>query len=328
METHNAFTETILTMYPAFTETLALTHLARRKGETPAVTDDFALLEAGWLTIYGVGKLELYQFLYSSCESPADFLTWLRQLKGEEWMAQADLMFAQWSSGQLAAADTIVPYTLLNPQQLEQWETQGYLRVSGLVPDTLCDAVKQFICDHQQIDLTDTSTWYPNASDWHGLMLQVYQHPTIEAIRMHPQVKQLFAELYQTQNILPNTDKVSYNPPETEQWRFRHNHLHWDIDMDQPAAYYIQGLIYLDDVPENRGPLRLVPGFHQRFDEYVQQFETSHQAQHSIRDLPEAIAVPGRKGDVVVWLQTLPHAASANHSELPRFVQYLSFTKM
>jgi ectoine hydroxylase-related dioxygenase (phytanoyl-CoA dioxygenase family) len=39
------------------------------------------------------------------------------------------------------------------------------------------------------------------------------------------------------------------------------------------------------------------------------------------------IPVPGKKGDIVLWLQTLPHAASANHSDLPRFVQYISFSK-
>jgi ectoine hydroxylase-related dioxygenase (phytanoyl-CoA dioxygenase family) len=39
----------------------------------------------------------------------------------------------------------------------------------------------------------------------------------------------------------------------------------------------------------------------------------------------EAIRVPGRAGDLVLWHGALPHAASANRGERPRLVQYIAY---
>ncbi|WP_222621819.1 phytanoyl-CoA dioxygenase family protein [Pedobacter fastidiosus] len=37
--------------------------------------------------------------------------------------------------------------------------------------------------------------------------------------------------------------------------------------------------------------------------------------------------IAGKKGDLILWLEALPHAASPNRSSLPRFVQYVSYIK-
>lgn len=280
--------------------------------------------ENRWLALHGLGKFETFRYLYSECSSVDDFCKWLHDTRGADTVAEAGRLFD--GEAPLQAAPSTQP--ILTAEQWQHWRDQGFLRIGGLVPIEHCARVKQFICDYQGINLNNAATWYPSHSDWHGLMLQVYQQPDMEAIRRHPAVKQLFAELYETYNIAANTDKVSYNPPETAHWQFRHHHLHWDIDHSRPAEYYIQGLIYLDDTPEDRGPLRLIPGFHHRYEAYQQQYNDPVAAQHAIELEPGAIPVPGRQGDIVLWLQTLPHAASTNRSDQPRFVQYLSFTKL
>ncbi|WP_114793128.1 phytanoyl-CoA dioxygenase family protein [Niabella yanshanensis] len=285
---------------------------------------DYEKTENRWLALHGLGKFETFRYLYSECRSVDDFHQWLQDTRGADAVAKAARLF----DGVTTAETELLAQPILSPEQWQHWQEQGYLRIGGLVPIEHCERVKQFICDYQGIDLNNATTWYPNHSDWHGLMLQVYQQPDMETIRRHPAVKQLFAELYETPNIAANTDKVSYNPPETEHWQFRHHALHWDIDHSRPPEYYIQGLIYLDDTPEERGPLRLIPGFHQKYEAYQQQFADPVAAQHAIEREAGAIPVPGRQGDIVVWLQTLPHAASINRSDQPRFVQYLSFTKL
>ena len=313
-----------------FIDLLIATHLAKKEGKMQQPVDHFAYREARWLSIYGVGQLEFYTFLYSHCNHVNDLREWLIELKGADEVARADARFDQWmnrtNTDQVMEAVTRTP--LLTSADWQHWQDHGFVKISGHVPPHYCDAVKEFICGYQHIDLHDKATWYPDQSNWHGLMLQVYQHPAIEAIRQHPDIRQLFEELYQTYDIVANTDKVSYNPPETESWKFRDYHLHWDIDMNKPADYYIQGLVYLNDVPDNRGALRVVPGFHHKYNDYVGKFDTPEAAQASIRYQPDAIHVPGEKGDIVLWQQTLPHAASANRSNLPRFVQYVSFTKL
>ncbi|RYD90938.1 MAG: hypothetical protein EOP54_23245, partial [Sphingobacteriales bacterium] len=225
-------------------------------------------------------------------------------------------------------ADRATAYCLLSETQVQFWEEQGYLIIGGLVEPELCEQVKELICKHMGVSLADSTSWYNGHPDWHGLMLQVYQGESIEAIRKHPNVYQLFSELYGSKDIIANTEKVSFNPPVTETWKFSSGALHWDIDNSKPIDYYIQGLIYLDDVPEDRGPLQVVPGVHLSYEEWIRPFATSHDAHEAMRREMKPVPVPGKKGDVIVWRNTLPHAASANYSALPRFVQYISFSKL
>lgn len=299
-------------------------HLDIKAGKPRPQMPGFDLIESRWLALHGLGKLETFRYLYNECRSEADFKQWLLDTRGAGNIAEASNLFDRPETTDALSN----PTSVLSTEQWQHWQEQGYLRISGLVPLAYCERVKQFICDYQGIDLSDAGTWYQNHKDWHGLMLQVYQQPDMEAIRKHPAIKQLFAELYQTSHIVADTDKVSYNPPETQDWQFQHQRLHWDIDHNRPAQYYIQGLIYLDDTPEDRGPLYLIPGFHHRYEAYQQQFNDPVAAQHAVEREAGAIPVPGQQGDIVVWLQTLPHTASINRSDKPRFVQYLSFTKL
>jgi hypothetical protein len=294
---------------------------ATHKGGKPAY-ENFPHVEGIWLNIFGLGKFETYQFLYAECRDPDHLKAWIIQLKGAEFYQHATVQFNNWLASPPVSDD--VSHTLLSPSQLSCWQQQGYLKIGGLVEDALCDDVKDLICSHLNL----SSTWYPAHPDWQGLMLQVYQDPRLEAIRKHPQIHQLFAELYNTYNIISSTDKLSFNPPETASWKFKGSDLHWDLDLSKPVEYYIQGLIYLDDVPEDRGPLILVPGFHHQFADFMQPFSSLDDAMVAVRAATSPIPVPGIKGDVVVWLSTLPHAASANRSSLPRFVQYLNFSKL
>lgn len=286
-------------------------------------------IENIWLNFYGLGKYETYQFIYTACTGMVHFQEWLVQLKGVQQVQESATAFQQWiqqKETNAVAADA--GSALLNEAQLQSWHQQGYIRVSGLVNEKLCDAVADLICGHLGVDLSMPATWYNQHPDWHGLMLQLYQHESIHAIRTHPAIKQLFAELYGTHHIIPQTEKVSFNPPETDTWKFVHNILHWDIDFGKPDFYDIQGLIYLNDVPENRGPLTLVPGFNHQFEAWMHTYPDLQEATQAMRKAVTAIPVPGQKGDIILWQQTLPHAASANHSGMPRFVQYINFSKL
>lgn len=293
-----------------------------------AESNDFMSIENIWMGFYGLGKYETYQFMYDQCNSVGDLEEWMIRLKGVEQVRESAAAFERWSKGQSIKADMVVPVcSLLSEEQWLSWKELGYIKVSNLVDELLCDAVSRLICTHLGVDLTKPDTWYDSHPDWHGLMLQLYQDENINAIKTLPGILQLFTELYGTSNIIANTEKVSFNPPESASWKFRHNSLHWDIDFTKLDLQYIQGLVYLNDVPENRGPLNVVPGFHRRFEDWIKSYPDPNEAQQMMRNTMTGTPVPGKKGDVVLWLQTLPHAASANYSDLPRFVQYVSFSK-
>jgi hypothetical protein len=303
-------------------------HQCLKTGIPPTEIKDFMNIENIWMSFYGLGKFETYQFIYDRCTSIEDLKDWMISLKGEKHVRESAAAFDLWMKEKTINASTAKSeYSILTEEQLQNWKEQGYIKVSNLVDEQLCDAVSRLICTRLGADLSKPETWYNNHSDWHGLMLQLYQHESIHAIRMLPGILQLFTELYGTSNIIANTEKLSFNPPETPAWKFRHHRLHWDIDFAQPDLQYIQGLVYLNDVPENRGPLTLVPGFHNRFEDWIKTYPDPNEAQQVMENAVAGMPVPGKKGDIVLWLQTLPHTASTNYSDLPRFVQYISFSK-
>lgn len=303
-------------------------HMCLKQCKPLPVFENYKQIENNWLNFYGLGLFETYHFIYSECNGQEHLEDWLIQLKGPEQIQQSAIAFNNWLYKQSSEVDSVPAQEILTAEQRQFWQQHGYIKVSGLVEDHLCDAVVAHICKTLAADLSRPETWYPDNPAWHGLMLQEYQHPGIQAIRTVPAIHQLFAELYGTRQLIPRTEKVSFNPPETDFWKFRHASLHWDIDLSKGEYFDIQGLIYLNDVPENRGPLQVVPGFQHRFEDWITTWPDLHDAHQAMRESVTAVPVPGNKGDIVLWQQTLPHAASVNHSQLPRFVQYISFSKL
>lgn len=304
-------------------------HQSKKTGKLVPTPPDFDHTEAVWMSIYGLGKFETYSFLYANCNDINHFKEWLVKLKGQDFIENADLKFKTWQQNQSIEKKKADLFPRkLSPEQLQFWEDNGYLRISKVVEDIHCDNVKQRICRHLNLNMEYPVTWYTEHPDWHGLMLQVYQDENMEAIRNHDKIREVFEELFQTQRIVPTMEKLSYNPPEVPGWVFRHGDLHMDLDLDNPVEFDIQGLVYLDDVPEDRGPIHVVPGFHNRFEEWIKDFSSLERAHISMRLTERGQPVPGEKGDLILWRNTLPHAAGSNRSNLPRFVQYVSFTKL
>jgi Phytanoyl-CoA dioxygenase (PhyH) len=303
-------------------------HRCIKAGKPSTDVKDFGTIENIWMSCYGLGKFETYQFIYDQCTSIKDLAEWMICLKGEKQVRESAAAFAHWMKEKVINADTAGPErSILSEAQWQSWKERGYIKVSNMVEEQLCDAVARLICTRLGVDLSKPETWYNPHPDWHGLMVQLYQDERIDAIKTLPCISQLFTELYGTSNIIANTEKVSFNPPESATWKFRHNQLHWDIDFSKPDFQYIQGLVYLNDVPEDRGPLILVPGFHHQFEDWIKTYSNPNEAQQVMQSTFTGIPIPGKKGDIVLWLQTLPHAASTNYSDLPRFVQYISFSK-
>ena len=291
-------------------------------------TDEaFLKLERLFLSIFEIGLFETYSFLYSSCKDEQDFKAWLIDLKGVEfyWQAVAQFNSCALATGNLEKKLWDDPLSIA---QHDLWKQQGYLQIEQLVSETDCDAVCDFICQNLCISLTDSTTWYPDHHLIQGMMVQFYQGQEIERIRKNERIRQVFMSLYESEQIYATTEKVSYNPPVNDSYTFKGSPLHWDIDFNSGPQYYIQGLVYLNDVPAERGALSLIPGFHHEIDILLSKYPNPEKAISSLRNKGLEQYIPGKKGDLIVWLQSLPHAATPNLSDLPRFVQYVSFTKL
>jgi len=289
--------------------------------------ESFIQTEQLFLNTFQLGLFEVYDFLYTKCIDSNHFKQWIMDLKGQDFYNLAAVQFNEWLNGKNNEQKTDF-VDVLTAEQHALWSTNGYLKIERLINGPDCDAVTKLVCQTLNIDLTDSKTWYPQHELLQGLMLQKYQDEAIANIRNNTQLRAVFSSLYQHNNILPNCEKVSYNPPVNQHFSFKGSPLHWDINFETGPRYYIQGLLYLNDVPADRGAFTLIPGFHQQIDEYLTHFDHPEMAVAALRNKGLEIPVEGKKGDLIVWLESLPHAASPNRSDLPRFVQYVSFNEM
>lgn len=313
----------------SFSELIYQVHQDKKSGRQADVPADFDTRENVWLSFHGLGKFEFYSFLYAECKDHEHFKNWMIRLKGEDFINNAGQQFQKWEAGRNIPNHTEAVFSkVLTAEQLKFWEENGYLRIPKVVDELRCDKVRQKICRYLNVNLDFPATWYMPHPDWQGIMLQVYQDENMEAIRHDATLNKIFEDLYGTDQLIPNVEKLGYNPPEQEGWIFTQGELHWDIDWNQPVKFEVQGLVYLDDVPVERGPLQVVPGFNNRFEDWVKDFSSSERAHTYMRLTETPIPVPGEKGDLILWRNTIPHAAGKNTSALPRFVQYLSFTRI
>ncbi len=254
----------------------------------------------------GIGMEETLRFLYHSLPAEEDFLQWLqnRQQERKPITAQEHVL----SAGDLAF-----------------WEEQGYLVLKNAVSAAQHEAVRTAIWNFLDASADDPASWYRAHPANNGLMLLFTDHPALQAVRESGRIRKAYEQLYKTNAIYPTIDKVSFNPPETEQFRFKGSPLHWDVSLVQPIPYRLQGLLYLNDVNPSDGAFHCVPGFHKNIGSWLKSLPAGvNPREQALKEL-NPIAVPGRAGDFIIWHQALPHCATANRGKTPRLVQYLTY---
>ena len=300
-----------------------LSSIRNSKNIDSSIDERYLKEEQYFLNLFEIGLFEAYEFLYQHCKDEQHLQKWIIELKGKGFYSEKVNLFNRWLNSEHDNIEKDLP-VVLNANELDFWDKNGYLHLKNIIPNQDCDAVVELICNELKIDLGNSVSWYPAHEKLQGLMLQLYQGEAIEKIRKNNTLFKIFAQLYGTNQLTANPEKVSYNPPETANFKFQGSSLHWDINFEAGVRYYIQGLVYLNDVPPNRGAFCLVSGYHKKIDQTFKHF-TPEAAINQVKGLEKIEYLAGKKGDLILWLQAIPHAATPNHSNVPRFVQYLSF---
>jgi len=122
-----------------------------------------------------------------------------------------------------------------------------------------------------------------------------------------------------------NPDRVGFNPPEIANWKFPGPGLHWDVSLQLPIPFGLQGILYLNDIASNQGAFTLVPGFHNKIESWLKNLPANANPRneniHSLGTKP----IAANAGDFIIWHQALPHGSSPNTTLQPRFVQYINY---
>ena len=213
---------------------------------------------------------------------------------------------------------------ILTDDDLANWHRDGYIVVKGIIPRRQCEAACTAIWEYLDADPHDPDTWYRNHPGKNGLMLRLVHHPALHTNRYSSRIRKVFEELYGHTDLYQPIDKVSFNAPEKDTHTFMGSPLHWDVSVAPPIPFSAQGLLYLTDTTATDGAFHCVPGFHRIATEWLTN-TGANPRDRAIRELT-SVPVPGNAGDMVIWLQALPHCATANKGTTPRMVQYIAWS--
>jgi len=266
-----------------------------------------------------LGIRETLAHLHSTTPTLEQFETWIVEKNGgaldPERLRRLNVALsggipdtASVESGQLA----------LEGEDVDFWNENGYVVVHDAVSQEQCRAAAQAIYDFLEVDPEQPDTWYG-----HDIWVPLLHHPAFWANRESGRIHGAFAQLWGRQDLWVTVDQGGWNPPERPGWRFSGQGLHFDVSLELPVPFGVQGILYLTDTAANQGAFRCVPGFHRRIETWLKSLPPDADPRREDLEKFGAVPIPGRAGDLIIWHQALPHASSPNRATRPRVVQYI-----
>ena len=279
------------------------------------------------LDTLGLGNQEVYRFLRREHPSFERFRDWILETAGPPDPALL-ARYHGWlydrvpegdAAERLAEIAAIPP--VLDEAELAFWDEHGYVVVPEALSTEEVSALRDLVWDTLGASPDDPASWYAAETD--GIMISLYRHPAIAAARRKARIHKAFAQLWGSENLWVTIDRLGFNPPETATHRFAGSDIHWDVSLVQPIPFGTQAVLYLTDTADDQGAFRCVPGFHRGIDAWLDGLGDADP--RAVDFSADEKRVAASAGDLVIWRQDLPHAASPNRSERPRLVMYLNY---
>lgn len=283
------------------------------------------LLDRVLIDSLGLGLEPTLEQLYRS-NHLAEFEGWIaaanKEAFAEETIRKANhniLSFLQVNNSAVSALPAP-----LSKEQLAFWDEHGYLVVSGVLSQDECADARAAIWTFLGMSEDNPDTWYRTSAEMKKIMVQLFDHPALDVARNSHYIRQIFEQLWQRNDLMLITDRVSFNPPETQRWKFPGPHIHWDVELKAPVPFGTQALIYLTDVAKNQGAFCCVPGFHKKIDQWLGDLPGGVDPAEQDWSQWPVKPVAANAGDLIIWHQALPHGSSPNSAHYPRMVQYIN----
>lgn len=274
----------------------------------------------------GLGIEQIITHLYQASTDFEAFEEWvLQQNNGQPDQAKIKAFNAQISHQGTSASEAPEGPPVLTAEDLAFWDANGYVIVRKVITEEACDRSIAAICDFLEIERDNPATWYNSHPAKQKIMVQLFQHPQLDENRHAPRIRRAYEQLYGHKDLWVNTDRVSFNPPETPSYKFQGPDLHWDISLKLPIPFSVLGLMYLSDTKSNQGAFTVVPGFQNRIESWINSLPPGFNPREANLHALGSFPIAANAGDFIIWHQALPHGSSPNTAELPRFVQYINY---
>ncbi len=284
---------------------------------------DNALLNA-----LGLGLEQTIIQVYQHCRSLEEFERWIGSTVDLDQLKDRIRQFNEFIEQGMNQGLSEEIGTVLRPDEWKFWEENGYIIIKNAISKEDAQATVQLICEHINIDPNDPQTWYHPHPSRQGIMIQLFQHEQLEKNRHSKKIRQVYEQLWGRKDIHVNTDRVGFNPPETDHWKFPGPRMHWDVSLALPIPFGLQGILYLADTALNQGAFTLVPGFHLKIEEWIHSLPPGTNPRTRDMDELGPLPIAAEAGDFIIWHQALPHGSSPNRSEKPRYVQYFNYAPL
>jgi len=291
-------------------------HGKRKKIDKNEWTQDLIVLDT-----LNLGTYEPLEFICSTNASLEEFENWILEKNGG--MIEKSVIDKINRAILSDVSEDFTPIkTVLTEHDLEFFDAYGYVIVKNAISKEDCQNTISAIEEFIGLDLSIPANWYKINS---GFWIKMYHHVALKQNRESEKIKIAYQQLLHSSNLFNSHDRVSINPPETDSFKYRGSKLHWDVSLDTPMHFGLQGLLYLTDVKENGGAFSCVPGIHKKIDLWLEQFEDKSQARDFDLHSLGVKHISANAGDFIIWDDRLPHGATPNRDTTPRIVQYINF---
>ena len=212
----------------------------------------------------------------------------------------------------------------LSQTQLETYARDGYILLSGLIPDNIANTAEQAMWDCMQAQPDDRATW-PDSNYAQG-------HDRAEIIACYTDdFLQAAAELCGDPldstkipggalaiNIFPSQAPWQTPSPHIDHAIKEHGHKVF------PRPFRVATMIFFNDVAERGGGTAVWPGSHRQIEALARSDEERYEDMWALNqdlaqaDLRKPLVLTPRRGDVLFYDYLCAHAGSGNISPQPR----------
>ena len=227
----------------------------------------------------------------------------------------------------------------LSQEQIEQYHKDGYLLVSGLIPEDVVVRAESAMWRLMDMDADDPTTWnrVPSDADEYveGRGVVIFNgvtdpdlmacasesYLTVVAQLLGEPVGSLHPpEAVHTQNLLRRD--VAWSLPRPHVDGIPKEHMHRTF----PGPYRIASLVYLSDTEHRGGNTFAWPRSHTRIRKLAESDPVAYEHLYDLNkdvpslDLGEPIELQPRRGDILFFQHLFGHNGSANILSKPRFM--------
>ena len=214
---------------------------------------------------------------------------------------------------------------LLSSNQVDQYNREGYLLMSGLIPNSISVKAEQEIWRCSNVKADEPETWT------NGTIAANYLNDDIVACYTD--------ELITVAALLAGDDPTTYSKPEEAyslnvfpsmgEWSWSRPHIDHSIKTDGyktfPRAFRIAAMTYLSDVEEHGGGTIVWPRSHHRIWSLAKSNPTYYEYMWVLgNDIERAglgtpMELTPNRGDVLFYHFLCAHSGSKNVNSQPRF---------